>query len=234
MNWLADLIPPAWRTLLAPTLETPAFAQLCDFLTREFASAVVFPPRELIFNALSRVSPDDVRVVILGQDPYHGDNQAHGLAFSVRDGVVFPPSLRNILKELQSDLGVMRPDSGDLSAWTAQGVLLLNAVLTVRAHEPASHAKRGWEVLTDALMLSLAQRERPCIFVLWGDYARKKGDLIRQNGTCHRIIESAHPSPLSASRGFLGSAPFSKINDQFSQWGQLPIDWCLSKEDYLC
>ena len=182
-----------------------------------------FPPRELIFNAFHQTRYHDVKVVILGQDPYHNDGQAHGLSFSVPRGVSLPPSLRNIYRELEDDLGASPGLDGDLHHWAKQGVLLLNTVLTVEAHQPHSHRKKGWEDFTDAVIQKLVERESPIAFVLWGKPAQKKKDLILIPPHC--IIESAHPSPLSARRGFFGSRPFSKINDWLKEQSQSPIQW---------
>lgn len=182
-----------------------------------------FPPRELIFNAFHQTRYHDVKVVILGQDPYHNDGQAHGLSFSVPRGVPLPPSLRNIYRELEDDLGASPGLDGDLHHWAKQGVLLLNTVLTVEAHQPHSHRKKGWEDFTDAVIQKLVERESPIAFVLWGKPAQKKKDLILIPPHC--IIESAHPSPLSARRGFFGSRPFSKINDWLNEQSQSPIQW---------
>ena len=181
------------------------------------------PPRELIFNAFHQTRYHDVKVVILGQDPYHNDGQAHGLSFSVPRGVSLPPSLRNIYRELEDDLGASPGLDGDLHHWAKQGVLLLNTVLTVEAHQPHSHRKKGWEDFTDAVIQKLVERESPIAFVLWGKPAQKKKDLILIPPHC--IIESAHPSPLSARRGFFGSRPFSKINDWLNEQSQSPIQW---------
>ena len=182
-----------------------------------------FPPRELIFNAFHQTRYHDVKVVILGQDPYHNEGQAHGLSFSVPRGVSLPPSLRNIYRELEDDLGASPGLDGDLHHWAKQGVLLLNTVLTVEAHQPHSHRKKGWEDFTDAEIQKLVERESPIAFVLWGKPAQKKKDLILIPPHC--IIESAHPSPLSARRGFFGSRPFSKINDWLNEQSQSPIQW---------
>ena len=182
-----------------------------------------FPPRELIFNAFHQTRYHDVKVVILGQDPYHNDGHAHGLSFSVPRGVSLPPSLRNIYRELEDDLGASPGLDGDLHHWAKQGVLLLNTVLTVEAHQPHSHRKNGWEDFTDAVIQKLVERESPIAFVLWGKPAQKKKDLILIPPHC--IIESAHPSPLSARRGFFGSRPFSKINDWLNEQSQSPIQW---------
>ena len=220
---LADLLPAEWRNLLSDALHAESFRELDDFLAREYRSGQVFPPREDLFTAFRLTSPDRVKVVILGQDPYHDDGQAHGLAFSVRDGVRPPPSLRNIFKELQSDLGLAVPASGLLTNWAEQGVLLLNTVLTVRAHQPGSHRKHGWEQFTDAVISRLSERSKHLIFILWGAPAQSKLPLIDRKK--HSVICSAHPSPLSAHRGFFGSRPFSEVNRDLAEHGMTPIIW---------
>ena len=219
-------IPPLWADLLATALRSPSWAQLQEFVAKERALHQVFPPSSEVFAALALTAPEEVRVVILGQDPYHGEGQAHGLAFSVRAGVKPPPSLRNIFKELAADTGAPPPSSGDLSGWASQGVLLLNTVLTVRAGEAHSHQKQGWEPFTDAVIGALSASERPVVFVLWGAAARKKRRLVQ--GTQHVIIEGVHPSPLSAHRGFVGSRPFSAINQALQGLGHPPVDWSLT------
>jgi uracil-DNA glycosylase len=218
-------VPRAWHPEVAAETEQPYFQQLQAFLAQETATHTVFPPQPDIFNALQHTPYEAVRVVILGQDPYHDDGQAHGLAFSVRPGVKPPPSLANIFKELRSDLGCPIPGHGYLMPWADQGVLLLNTVLTVRAHEPASHKGKGWERFTDAIIRVLNARETPMVFVLWGVPAQKKLSLI--DTSRHTVIQSAHPSPLSAKTGFFGSKPFSRINAALQAAGQPPIDWCL-------
>ena len=204
-------IDPSWKALLQPQFDSPYFAELVSFVRDAYAKGPVYPPGPLIFAAFNRTPLDKVRVVILGQDPYHEPGQAHGLSFSVLPGVEPPPSLKNIFKELATDLGCTTPDNGCLKPWADQGVLLLNAVLTVRAHEANSHRGRGWEQFTDKIISLLNQREKPIAFILWGAPARKKKDMIP--GWQHMVIESAHPSPLSAHRGFFGSRPFSQVND---------------------
>lgn len=218
-------IPDAWRDVLWEALESDWFRALDRFVREERAKGPVFPPEQDVFAALDRTPPDRVRVAILGQDPYHGAGQAHGLAFSVRPGVARPPSLQNIHKELESDLGVPIPSHGSLEAWADRGVLLLNAVLTVREGEAGSHANKGWEQLTDAVLQALVKRTKPVVFVLWGTHAQKKGKLVDQPP--HRVLRGVHPSPLSAHRGFLGSKPFSAINALLKDVGEPPIDWRL-------
>lgn len=229
---LAGLLPVAWRDGLQSTVDSPDFARLAAFLQEEWQQADIFPPREQIFAALALTAPSDVRVVILGQDPYHGAGQAHGLAFSVQPGVKPPPSLRNIFRELHSDLKIAPPAHGSLLRWAQQGVLLLNTVLTVRAGAANSHRKQGWETLTDAIMQMVAARREHTAFVLWGAPARKKRPLIEKaaetaDAPSPTIIESAHPSPLSAHNGFLGSRPFSQVNTTLQAHGQTEVDWSL-------
>jgi uracil-DNA glycosylase len=195
------------------------------FVEEERAKHTVFPPEPEVFSALRLTPFEQTKVLILGQDPYHDDNQAHGLAFSVRPGVPPPPSLLNIFKELKSDVGFRIPNNGYLAPWAEQGVLLLNAVLTVRAHEPNSHKNKGWEKFTDAAIRALGQRDEPVIFVLWGGYARKKVKLL--DTAKHVIIESAHPSPLSARSGFFGSKPFARINAALKEMGREEVEWQL-------
>ena len=220
-------IPAPWRRLLGAELEEPYFQLLRGFVDRERRSHEVYPPEEEVFAALELTPPERVKVLILGQDPYHGPGQAHGLAFSVRPGVTPPPSLRNIFRELRDELGCPAPGSGSLVPWAEQGVLLLNAVLTVRAGEPGSHAGKGWETFTDAVIRAVGRREAPAVFILWGAYAAKKVGLI--DGARHTVLCSAHPSPLSARRGFFGSRPFSAANAALEKGGAAPVDWCLPK-----
>lgn len=217
-------VPPSWQQVLSQQIREPYFAQLEQFVAHERAAHEVFPPQQEVFAALEATAFRDVRVVLLGQDPYHDRGQAHGMCFSVRPGVRTPPSLRNMLKELREDLGCEIPGHGYLGAWAAQGVLLLNTVLTVRAHEPASHKGRGWERFTDAVIQAVVQRPAPAVFVLWGAHAKKKAALI--DPVRHRVIQGAHPSPLSA-RLFFGSRPFSKVNAALEELGYPPIDWQL-------
>lgn len=215
-------LPESWRPVLSGETEQPYFQQLAEFVAGQRAEHQVFPPRGEVFSALEATPFERVRVLVLGQDPYHDDGQAHGMCFSVRPGTRVPPSLRNIFKELKADLGVETPDNGYLMHWAEQGVLLLNAVLTVRAHEANSHKGKGWERFTDAVIRAVSDREEPCVFVLWGNYARKKLPLI--DTTRHAVVEGAHPSPLSAKL-FFGSRPFSQIDKALADFGRPPIDW---------
>ncbi|SOC34669.1 uracil-DNA glycosylase [Ureibacillus acetophenoni] len=219
-----------WQEILAEELEKPYYQQLRKTVAQEYNLHTVYPAKEDIMNVFNTVSYKDVKVVILGQDPYHGPGQAHGMCFSVRKGVPHPPSLRNIFVELQNDLGCPTPKDGYLMKWAQQGVFLLNTVLTVRKGEANSHKGIGWEQFTDAVIEKLARRHDPIIFVLWGKPAQTKQTIIKQNGSHHIILQAPHPSPLSAHRGFFGSKPFSKINDQLKQWGKEPIDWCLDEQ----
>lgn len=217
-------LPPCWLDALSDDLAAPYFVELQAFLEAERAERPVFPPVEQVYSAFQLTPLDSVRVVILGQDPYHDDGQANGLSFSVRPGVKIPPSLRNIFRELEADLGIQAPDHGNLQRWAEQGVLLLNSVLTVRAHEAHSHRNRGWEVFTDKVIDVI--NARPAVgFVLWGKPAQKKSGGIDDR---HLVIKSAHPSPLSARRGFFGSRPFSRINSFLKTKGEPPIDWRLA------
>ncbi|MET9612741.1 uracil-DNA glycosylase [Kitasatospora indigofera] len=215
-------LPESWRGVLADEAGKPYFAELAAFVAAQRAEHQVFPPAGQEFSALDATPYDKVRVLVLGQDPYHDDNQAHGMSFSVLPGVKIPPSLRNIFKELDADLGVPAPDNGYLMSWAEQGVLLLNAVLTVRAHEPNSHKAKGWEKFTDAVIKAVSDREEPVVFVLWGNYAKKKLPLI--DTSRHVVVQGAHPSPLSAKL-FFGSRPFSQINEALEGFGVDPIDW---------
>lgn len=212
-----------WRPLLAHQTKKPYWQDLINFVNAERAKYKVFPKTGDVFKALHLTPYKDVKVVILGQDPYHGDNQAMGLSFSVPEGTALPPSLVNIYKELNSDLGIAKSASGDLSDWAKQGVLLLNSVLTVRAHAAASHQGKGWELFTDSILKAVSDRPEHVVFILWGGFARRKKSLIDQ--TKHTVIESAHPSPLSAYGGFFGSKPFSKANQALIDHGQKPINW---------
>ncbi len=218
-------LPASWETVLADEFSMPYFQQLAQFVDGERAHETVFPPEQDMFAALCYTPYERVRVLLLGQDPYHDDGQAHGLSFSVRPGIKPPPSLVNIFKELCNDQGCCIPDNGYLVPWAEQGVLLLNAVLTVRAHSPNSHKNRGWEQYTNAIIRAVNAKSTPVIFVLWGSYAQKKRALIDK--TRHLVIQSAHPSPLSARNGFFGSRPFSKINAALIARGEAPIDWQL-------
>lgn len=213
-----------WAEVLDEEFEKPYYKELREFLKHAYASERVYPPMEDIYNAL-RVTPyASTKVVILGQDPYHGPGQAHGLSFSVRPGVQPPPSLLNIFKEMESDIGCVRPNHGCLLGWAEQGVLLLNTTLTVAQGRPKSHAGHGWETLTDAIIAKLSARQTPMVFILWGAHAQSKVAFIDTHR--HHIIKSPHPSPLSASRGFFGSRPFSRANAYLIQDGLDPIDWC--------
>lgn len=216
-------IEDSWKEALASEWDKDYFKKLTDFVRSEYGSATVYPPASKIFAAFDSCPFGDVRVVILGQDPYHGFGQANGLSFSVNPGVEIPRSLQNIYKELQTDLGINPPVSGDLSRWARQGVLLLNATLTVRAASAGSHQGHGWEEFTDAAIRRLAEDREGLVFILWGAYAQRKGAFI--NRIRHCVIESPHPSPLSASRGFFGSRPFSRANDYLVKHGQKPIEW---------
>jgi len=212
-----------WENLLRDEMEKPYFKELWSFLEQEYASQGIYPPRNLVYTALDLTGYADVRVVILGQDPYHGEHQAHGLSFSVASGTAkYPPSLRNMFKELEADLGAVRTNR-NLSDWAEQGILLLNTVLTVRAGQAASHRGRGWEHFTDAIIKLLNKRQEPVIFVLWGADARKKLPLI--GGGHHQVITATHPSPLSAYNGFFGSKPYSQINSCLCAWGRPEIRW---------
>lgn len=223
---VAPKIEASWAVTLADEFKQPYFADLKQFLRQEHQQRqVIYPKGDDIFNAFKFTPFSEVKVVILGQDPYHGPNQAHGLAFSVPGEQKLPPSLQNIFKELAEDLGVTQPPTGDLTPWAKQGVLLLNTALTVRAHEAHSHRGQGWENFTDAVIKVLSAQREGVIFVLWGGPARSKKSLIDTNK--HAIIESAHPSPLSAYRGFFGSKPFSQINNILLQQKQAPINWQL-------
>jgi uracil-DNA glycosylase len=222
---LQQQIPASWQAVLRDEFTKPYIEKLETFLSSERTSHTVFPPQEDVFNALEYTPYENVKVLIVGQDPYHDDGQAHGLAFSVRDGIRLPPSLVNIYKELESDLGIPRAKTGYLKLWAEQGVLLLNTSLTVRAHEAASHKGKGWEQFTDAVIRAVNAKQERVVFVLWGAHAQKKVELIDQ--TRHVVIQSAHPSPLSARNGFFGSKPFSKINTALREASRVEIDWRL-------
>ena len=218
-------IPATWKAQLAEEISKPYYQQLKKFVEEEREKHQVFPPEKEVFNALVHTPYDKVKVLLLGQDPYHDDGQAHGLCFSVRPGVRPPPSLVNIFKELKSDLGCRIPNNGCLTPWADQGVLLLNAVLTVRAHEPNSHKGKGWETFTDEIIRKVGEKKEVVVFILWGAYAQKKIALIDTDR--HVILKSAHPSPLSAKNGFFGSKPFSKTNAALQEEGRGEIDWQL-------
>lgn len=225
-----ETIPASWRPVLEPVLASPEARQLGGWLrAEEAAGKPIYPPRGSRLAALAMTPLEDVRCVILGQDPYHGEGQANGLAFSVAPGVKVPPSLVNIYKELASDLGLPRPAHGDLSGWARQGVLLLNNTLTVAAGQAGSHAGRGWDAITDACVAAVAERGTPTVFILWGSHARKKASRVPALGRCahHLVLTSAHPSPLSAHNGFFGSRPFSQTNVFLERHGRGAIDWSL-------
>ena len=216
------MINKNWDIVLKDEIQKDYFKSLSIFIKKEYKNNTIFPPYENIFDALVFTDYDKVKVVILGQDPYHGLGEAHGLSFSVKEGVKIPPSLRNIFKELKSDLEINRT-STDLTDWAKQGVLLLNSIMTVQKDTPLSHKNMGWEIFTDNIIKILNEREDPVIFILWGNFARSKKVLITSKH--HKIIESAHPSPLSASRGFFGSKPFSKTNEYLKQLKKEQINW---------
>jgi len=219
----APHIDSSWREILISEFQSPYFQSLKDFLIAERKVHTVYPKGKDIFNAFNSTPFDAVKVVLLGQDPYHGPGQAHGLCFSVREGIPFPPSLRNIFKELNSDLGVAVPQNGDLSPWAREGVLLLNATLTVRAHHAGSHQGKGWEKFTDSAIYQLSTQKSGLIFLLWGRSAQSKKGLI--DASEHYILEAPHPSPLSASRGFFGCRHFSMVNSILEAQGKAPISW---------
>lgn len=216
----------SWDSILAEEFKSDYYLKLREFLKREYAQQTIYPNMYDIFNALKYTAYEDVKVVIIGQDPYHGEGQAHGLCFSVKRGIMPPPSLQNIFKELQNDVGFRIPDNGELTDWTKQGVLLLNAVLTVRAGQANSHRGMGWEKLTDAVISKLNEREKPIVFMLWGRNAKEKQKLITNKN--HLVLTAAHPSPLSAYNGFFGCRHFSRANEFLTQTGQEPIDWSIS------
>ena len=215
----------SWDQILADEFSSEYYLKLREFLKYEYSHYHIYPNMYDIFNALKYTDYNDVRAVIIGQDPYHGAGQAHGLCFSVKKGVTPPPSLKNIFKEMQADLGLTPPNSGELTAWTKQGVLLMNAVLTVREGQANSHKGKGWEQLTDAVIRKLNERDKPIAFILWGGNARAKKGLI--TNPTHGIFEAAHPSPLSAYNGFFGCRHFSKVNEFLTANGMTPIDWRL-------
>lgn len=214
---------PQWAIELQDEFDKPYFEKLIRFVKDEYAHHVVYPPGNLIFNAFDLCPFSSVKVVIIGQDPYHGPGQAHGLCFSVNDGIDFPPSLRNIFKEINNDLSIPIPPSGNLTRWANQGILLLNATLTVRANQAGSHQKMGWETFTDAAIKKLNTNHNNLVFLLWGAYAQRKKELI--DTSRHLVLESVHPSPLSASRGFFGNNHFSRANEYLIEKGKKPIDW---------
>ncbi len=213
----------SWKALLRDEIEKTYFKSLTDFVRSEYLSTTIYPPPKFIFNALDSLPVDQVKVVILGQDPYHGPGQAHGLSFSVPDGIKPPPSLQNIYKEIKSDLGKEIPQSGNLEKWVKQGVLLLNATLTVRAHQAGSHQNHGWEQFTDTIIQKLSENKSNLVFMLWGAYAQKKGSVIKSSN--HLILKAPHPSPFSAHSGFFGCKHFSQTNSYLMSQGISPIDW---------
>ncbi len=216
-------LEPTWKTALNPIFQSDSFTKLTDFVKQEYQQHQVFPPGKQIFSAFWQCPLPSVKVGILGQDPYHGEGQANGLAFSVAPGLPFPPSLLNIFKELKADLGIPMPPNGDLSRWAAQGVFLLNATLTVRANSAGSHQNQGWESVTDAVIQTISREREGVVFLLWGAYAQKKEELIDSKRHC--ILKAPHPSPLAAHRGFWGCKHFSKANDYLLASGQTPISW---------
>ena len=224
-NEYQNLIEPSWRVVLNDEFKKPYFTKLEEFVRGERLKATVFPPEKEVYTAFNATPFDKVKVVILGQDPYHGEGQSHGLCFSVRNGVRKPPSLLNICKELKSDLDIPIPEQGNLLKWCTQGVLLLNATLTVRAHEPRSHQKQGWEQFTDSAIKLLSEQRSGIVFLLWGAYAQVKEQLIDTDK--HFVLKAVHPSPLSAQRGFLGCKHFSKTNEILKSIKKEPIDWAL-------
>mgnify|MGYP000260235610 FL=1 len=221
------MINKTWDPILEKEFKSDYFKKLGIFVNNEYKHKIVYPEYAHIFDCLRYTDYSDVKVVIIGQDPYHGESEAHGLCFSVRDGVPRPPSLNNIFKELYNDLGITKVDN-DLTSWARQGVLLLNSIMTVVKDQPLSHKDKGWEIFTDNIIRYLNNREKPIVFVLWGSYARSKKELITNKK--HLIIESVHPSPLSANRGFFGSKPFSKINNFLISQNMEPIDWSDGKK----
>lgn len=216
-------IESSWAEKLKDEFEKPYFSELVDFVKKEYGARQVFPPGKMIFNAFEWCPFEKVKVVILGQDPYHGPGQAHGLCFSVPEGVEFPPSLQNIFREINSDLGIPIPQAGNLERWARQGVFLLNATLTVRAHQAGSHQNKGWETFTDRVIHLLAEERENLVFMLWGSYAQRKCQFIDKSK--HLVLESVHPSPLSAYRGFFGNHQFSQTNKYLDAYGYKPIEW---------
>ena len=227
---LKDHLNASWQEILASEFDKPYWAELEAFVEQERSEhpGKIYPPPEQVFAALNKVDYDDIKVLLVGQDPYHGPGQAHGLSFSVAKGQSKPPSLRNIFKELESDTGADSPSHGSLMSWAEQGVLLLNTVLTVRHKEANSHKKKGWEKFTNAVIKKVAEREDPVVFLLWGGQAKKAKKHIKDDR--HVVIESAHPSPLSAHNGFFGSKPFSKINAALTEMDKAPITWAIAED----
>ena len=227
----AEDLGASWAAAVGAEFDKPYFQDLDTFVATERAAATIYPPENEVFTTFRALPFGRVKVLLLGQDPYHGANQAHGLSFSVKPGVGVPPSLYNMYKELRSDLSIDPPDHGCLLPWVQQGMMMLNAVLTVREATPGAHAGKGWEKFTDAVIKALDARPEPVVFVLWGGYAKKKAKLIK--GAQHRVFEGTHPSPLSASAGFFGSKPYSRINALLEEVGHTPIDWKLPKKKDL-
>ena len=227
---MTPTFPPAWQALLKDELQKPYWCSLEQRLGAAYESGAVYPPAQQLFAAFERTPPTCVRAVILGQDPYHEPGQANGLAFSVSRGVKLPPSLQNIYKELEADLGVPAAKSGDLTSWAQQGVFLLNTVLSVRAHAANSHKDFGWQSFTDAVIAALAELPQPVAFVLWGAQAQKKAALVEKSPYPRLVLQSPHPSPLSAYRGFFGSRPFSQINAFLVSYGFSPVDWKIPED----
>ncbi len=219
------MIGNEWDSILNEEFQKEYFQELLNFIKKEYQTKTIYPKQNEVFNAFRYTDYSNVKVLILGQDPYHGPNQAEGLSFSVKDEVLKPPSLKNIFKELESDLKIPFPEHNSLKKWAKQGVLLLNAVLTVEEHKPTSHKEKGWETFTNHVIEKLNQKETPMVFILWGSYARAKKDLI--TNPKHLVIESAHPSPFSARNGFFGSKPFSKTNNFLKKNGMHEIDWSI-------
>ena len=217
------MIGNKWDEILKEEFQKPYFKELMNFVDKEYKNKTVYPYYPNIFNALKYTDYDNVKVVILGQDPYHGMGEAHGLSFSVLEGVNKPPSLKNIFKELKDDLGIDEPKNGNLSSWTKEGVMLLNSVLTVEKDKPASHQNHGWETFTDAVIRKINEKKKPVVFILWGSFAKSKKAIITNK--IHCIIESAHPSPFSANKGFFGTKHFSRANDFLIKNGEKPINW---------
>jgi len=216
-------IDPSWKLKLVNEFDAPYFERLTTFVRNEYATHEIFPPAKLIFNAFNLCPFEDIKVVIIGQDPYHGAGQAHGLSFSVNEGIALPPSLKNIYKEIRSDLGIEPLPHGNLERWATQGVLLLNATLTVQANMAGSHQKKGWETFTDSAIKAIAQDKEHVVFLLWGNYAQQKAQYI--DSSKHLILKAVHPSPLSAHRGFFGCKHFSQANQYLNEHGLEPINW---------
>lgn len=227
MSQVKDALKNDWQEILSAEMNQPYYGELQSFVAQQYNISTVYPPKDEVMSAFNSVPYKEVKVVILGQDPYHGPGQANGMCFSVKPGVQQPPSLRNIFKELHQDIGCEIPKEGYLMGWAKQGVFLLNTVLTVRQGEANSHRGMGWEQFTDTVIAKLAERPDPIIFVLWGRPAQTKRTIIEKHGEHHYILQAPHPSPLSAHRGFFGSKPFSQINAKLSEWGKQPIEWCL-------